>query len=258
MSAVLTDTWWLTRRRLAIFLNQPGYLVVTLIQPAVWLFLFGSLFRRVVELPGFEAASYLDYLVPGVLVMNALSSSIWAGMGMLEEIERGTMNRFLTLPISRTAIMSASLGEYAVGNFVQSLIILGMGALGGAEYPGGIVGMAVMVIAAGLLGTIVGALSNALGMVARERETIIGVNTFLLLPLTFLSSVFMAEELMPRWIANIARFNPLDWAVQVGRSALSAEPDWTLIASRGAWLVVLAILALAVSVRTFRSYQKSV
>ena len=65
MTAVVYDTWWMTRRRLAVFLAQPGYLVVTLIQPVIWLFLFGSLFGRVVELPGFGANSYLDYLVPG-------------------------------------------------------------------------------------------------------------------------------------------------------------------------------------------------
>ncbi|MFO7299076.1 MAG: ABC transporter permease [Actinomycetes bacterium] len=258
MTTVFRDTWWLTRRRLAIFLNQPGYLVVTLIQPAVWLFLFGNLFRRVVELPGFGVDNYLDYLVPGVLVMNALASSIWAGMGMLEEIERGTMNRLLTLPISRTAIMSAGLGEHAVASIVQSGIILGMGALGGATYPGGIVGMVILVASAILLGTAVASLSNALGMVAGERETIIGVNSFLLLPTTFLSSVFMAKDLMPGWIATVARFNPLDWAAQMGRSALSASPDWGLIATRGALLVVIAALALMVSVRTFRTYQRQV
>src|SRR5690606_13295886 len=152
MSTVVVDTWWLTRRRLAIFLAQPGYLAVALIQPVIWLFLFGNLFRRVVELPGFGAASYLDYLVPGVLVMNALASNMWAGMGTLEEIERGTLNRFLTLPVSRSAIMNANVVEQAVGTLVQSAIILLLGWLAGARYPGGLVGMAVLVGAAILLG----------------------------------------------------------------------------------------------------------
>jgi ABC-2 type transport system permease protein len=65
MSAVLTQTWWTTHRRLAALARQPGVLVITLVQPVVWLFLFGELFRRIVELPGFGTASYLDYLVPG-------------------------------------------------------------------------------------------------------------------------------------------------------------------------------------------------
>lgn len=258
MSTVVVDTWWLTRRRLAVFLAQPGYLAVALIQPVIWLFLFGNLFRRVVELPGFGASSYLDYLVPGVLVMNALASSMWAGMGTLEEIERGTLNRFLTLPVSRSAIMNANVVEQAVATVVQSLTILLLGWLAGASYPGGAAGVAVLVGAAVLLGCLVGAFSNALGMLVRERESIIGVNTFLLLPLTFLSTVFMAEELMPGWMRTIAAYNPLNWAVVAGRTALSADPDWGLVASRGGLLLGLAGLAVALSTRTFRSYQKSV
>src|SRR5205823_2847807 len=64
------NTWWMTARRLAVFVRQPWFLFITLVQPVIWLFLFGSLFRRVVELPGFGAPSYLDYLVPGVVIMN--------------------------------------------------------------------------------------------------------------------------------------------------------------------------------------------
>ena len=94
---MLTDTWWMTHRQLKALLRQPAVVVITLVQPMVWLFLFGNLFRRVVELPGFGSGSYLDYLVPGVVVMNAVSSNMWAGMGTIEEIERGTMNRFLTI-----------------------------------------------------------------------------------------------------------------------------------------------------------------
>ena len=258
MTAVVYDTWWLTRRRLAVFLAQPGYLVVTLIQPAIWLFLFGGLFGRVVDLPGFSANSYLDYLIPGVLVMNALASNMWAGMTTLEEIERGTLNRFLTLPIRRSVIMNANVVEQAVGTIVQSLIILLLGWLAGARYSGGVVGVAVLVGTAVLLGTLIGALSNALGMVVRQRESIIGVNTFLLLPLTFLSTVLMTSELMPGWMRTIAAYNPVEWAVVAGRAALSAGTDWSLVVSRGAWLLGLAVLAVALSTRTFRSYQASV
>src|SRR5215475_11180200 len=98
---MIVDTGWMTHRQLKALLRQPAVVIITLVQPMVWLFLFGNLFRRVVELPGFGAGSYLDYLIPGVVVMNAVSSNMWAGMGTMEEIERGTMNRFLTTPVSR-------------------------------------------------------------------------------------------------------------------------------------------------------------
>ncbi|MER5788299.1 ABC transporter permease [Streptomyces sp. NPDC001980] len=258
MSNAVSQTWYMTQRQLVVFARQPAFAVITLIQPVIWLFLFGNLFRKVVELGGFGTTSYLDYLVPGVVVMSALSSNMWAGMGTLEEIQRGTLNRFLTTPVSRAALMNGNVVNNGLVTAGQSLIIVLLGLLGGADYPGGIGGIAVLLVSAVLLGTIFGALSNALGMLVRERESIIGINTFLLLPLTFLSSAFMAPSQMPGWMRHIADFNPLNWAMVASRSALSADPDWGAVLGRGGALLALAVAAVWLSIRTFRSYQRSV
>ncbi|MFJ1579985.1 MULTISPECIES: ABC transporter permease [unclassified Streptomyces] len=248
----------MTQRQLMAIVRQPVFLLISLIQPVIWLFLFGNLFKRVVELGGFGTTTYLDYLVPGIVVMSALGSSMWAGMGTLEEIERGTLNRFLTTPVSRSALMHANVVQNGISTAGQSVIIVLLGLLGGARYPGGAGGLIVLVAASILLGTVFGALSNALGMLVRERESIIGINTFLLLPLTFLSSAFMASSQMPSWMATIADFNPVNWAMVAGRSALAAEPDWGDVLTRGGALLALAVVAVWLSTRTFRSYQKSV
>jgi ABC-2 type transport system permease protein len=258
MSTAVSQTWYMTQRQLMVFVRQPAYAIITLIQPVIWLFLFGSLFRKVVELGGFGTTSYLDYLVPGVVVMSALSSNMWAGMGTLEEIQRGTLDRFLTTPVSRAALMNGNVVNNGLVTAFQSVVIVLLGLLGGADYPGGAVGIAVLVLASVLLGTVFGALSNALGMLVRERESIIGINTFLLLPLTFLSSAFMAPSQMPAWMRHTADFNPLNWAMVAGRSALSADPDWGAVLTRGGALLGLAVVAVWLSIRTFRSYQRSV
>jgi len=258
MKSLATQTWWMTARRLRVFVQQPGYLLIMLVQPVIWLFLFGNLFRRVVELPGFGSASYVDYLVPGVVVMSAISSNMWAGMGAMEEIERGTLDRFLVTPVSRGALMNASVVEQAVGTTIQSVIIVLLGWAAGAHYPGGVAGVAVLVVASVLLGTVFGAMSNAIGMLVRQRETIIGINTFLLLPLTFLSSAFMATALMPGWMQAIARGNPVNWALDAARGALSTQRDWVDVAVSGGALAVLAAAMVWLSTRTFRAYQKAV
>lgn len=258
MSTTIAQTWYMTQRQLVWLLRQPAYMLITLIQPVIWLFLFGSLFHKIVELPGFGTGSYLDYLVPGVVVMSALSSSMWAGMGTLEEIERGTLNRFLTTPVSRAALINGNVVQQGITLAIQSVIIVLLGKLGGAHYPGGVGGLIVLVVAAILLGTVFGAFSNALGMLVRQRESIIGINTFLLLPLTFLSSAFMAPGLMPSWMRHIADFNPVNWALVSGRSAMAASPHWSDVYTRGGALLALAVAAVWLSTRTFRSYQKSV
>ncbi|MFC4467278.1 ABC transporter permease [Streptomyces xiangluensis] len=254
----LTQTWYMTQRQLMSVLRQPAYVVFMLIQPAIWLFLFGNLFKKVVELGGFGTTTYLDYLVPGIVVMSALSSNMWAGMGTLEEIERGTLNRFLTTPVSRGALMNANVVQQGLTTAVQSALIILLGKLGGADYPGGAAGLVVLVVAASLLGTVFGALSNAVGMLVRERESIIGINTFLLLPLTFLSSAFMAPSQMPGWMRRISDFNPLDWAMVAGRSAMAENPDWGDVLTRGGALLALAVATVWLSTRTFRAYQRSV
>ncbi|GAA0898564.1 ABC transporter permease [Virgisporangium ochraceum] len=254
----MTDTLWMTHRRLQAFVRQPWYLVFTLIQPAIWLFLFGNLFKRIVELPGFGGGSYLTYIVPGVVVMSAMSSNMWAGMGTMEEIERGTLNRFLIAPVGRGAIMNANVIEQALSTSIQSLIIVLLAWAAGATYEGGPAGVLVLIVMAILLGTVFSALSNTVGMLVRQRETIIGLNTLLLLPLTFISTTFMAEDLMPGWMQTLTNYNPVNWAVEAARSALAENPDWGDVATPAAALLALAMLTVWLSTRTFRTYQKSV
>lgn len=258
MTTLAAHTTWMTGRQLRAIARQPAYLVISLIQPVIWLLLFGSLFRKVVELPGFGAPSYLDYLVPGVVIMSALSTSMWSGMAVLEEIERGTMDRFLVLPLHRSAIINASVVMQSLTIAVQSLIIVGIGWAAGARYPGGVTGVAVLVATSVLVAVVFSALSNTAGMLARQRETIIGINTFLLLPLTFLSTAFMAKALMPHWMQIVAACNPVNWALEAGRAAMSASPDWARVFAQGGGLALLAVVVTALSVLTFRAYQKSV
>jgi ABC-2 type transport system permease protein len=254
----LADTWYLTGRKLHALVRQPMLIIFGVAQPAIWLFLFGELFHKVIDIPGFTySGSFIAYLVPGTVAMNAMSANMWAGMSMLEEIERGTLNRLLVTPASRLAIMNAAVVEQAVSTIVQTLIIVGLGLAGGARYPGGVPGVIIVTVAAILVGVMWGGLSNMTGMLLRSREAIIGVYTFFMLPLMFLSSAFMQTSFMPGWMQAIASRNPLNWEVQVGRSALSATPDWAGVAVRCGGLAALAVLAVAISVTTFRSYAKN-
>ena len=116
----------------------------------------------------------------------------------------------------------------------------------------------VLIVASILVGVFWGGLSNMTGMLLRSREAIIGVYTFFMLPLMFLSSAFIQPSFMPGWMQAIASRNPLNWEVQIGRDAIRPSPDWAAIAVRGGGLLALGMLAVAISVTTFRSYAKNV
>src|SRR5262249_51760031 len=136
-------------------------------------------------------------------------------------------------------------------------IVLTLGVLLGARFDGGVVGLLVLIASGILLAVPFGALSNAMGLVLRRTESVIGASNFILLPMIFLSSVFMAPGLMPGWIQSVARFNPVGWAVVAARSAMSVQPDWGVIATNLALLGALTCFASWVATRAFRSYQRS-
>jgi ABC-2 type transport system permease protein len=128
----------------------------------------------------------------------------------------------------------------------------------GASFPGGVVGVVVLVLLAAVLGSALAALSNALALVTRQEESLIGAVTFLVLPLTFLSTALVNPELMPGWMRTVADVNPVDWAIEAGRSATAADPDWGLVATDVGLLAALLVVCGMLATRAFRSYQASV
>ena len=259
MTAIATHTSLMTGRQLRALARQPAYLVISLIQPVIWLFLFGSLFRKIVELPGFGTASYLDYLVPGVVIMSALSTSMWSGMTVLEEIDRGIMDRFLVLPLHRSAIINASVIMQSLMTTVQSLIIVALGWAAGAHYPGrrGRSPRADRGVGADR-GGVQRVLEHgrhagpAAGDDHRHQHVPAAAAD---VPV---QSAFIVTALMPHWMRNVADGNPVNWALEAGRAAMSASPDWSRVLAWGGGLALLASRVTALSVLTFRAYQKSV
>ena len=258
MTTALANSTQITNRYLRGFLRQPGYVVFTLVQPVIWLFLFGELFRRIVEIPGFSTSSYIAFLTPGIVVMTALSSTGWSGMSYVIDMERGVMNRFLVSPVRRSALIGGELVYQAGMTLLQSLIILGLGSLAGARFDGGILSIVAFLVGTMLLGTTFASYSNALALLLRTQNSVIGAVNFVVLPLTFLSSTLMPVNLMPQWMQEVVKYNPVNWAVEVGRQTLNSSPDWSLVGWRLGELLVLTLVCAWLSTRAFRAYQRSV
>ena len=113
MSTLVMQPAHLAVRHLRALLRQPAYVVMQLVQPLIWLFLFGQLFKNVTSLPGFGGASYISYLAPGVLVMSALLSNGWSGTTYLVDMERGVLDRFLATPARRSSFLIGQLAYWA-------------------------------------------------------------------------------------------------------------------------------------------------
>ena len=110
----LTHSWYMTVRHLRALQRQPWWIAITLIQPIIYLVLYGQLFQRVVDLPGFQATNYVSYVTPGVVIMMALFGGGWNGMGIIFEMDNGVMDRFLVSPVSRVAIIAGRLIQMSI------------------------------------------------------------------------------------------------------------------------------------------------
>lgn len=119
------------------------------------------------------------------------------------------------------ALLLSRVGGLAIVTALQSMVLFVLGSIVGARYPGGVVGYFILLISAILRAVPFAALSCALGLTLRKEESVIGAVNFVLLPLTFLSPVFMANAVMPRWIQVAARCNPFSLSVEAGRAALN-------------------------------------
>lgn len=259
MSVLVSHSSLLTARGLRTLFRQPAYAAITLVQPVIWLLLFGQLFKAVVDIPGFDtqANGYLAFITPGVITMTALFSSGWAGTGYIEDMNRGVMDRLLASPVRRGALMIGSLAYQALTTLLQTLIVFAIAYAAGARFAGWAVGIPITVLAAMLISAVIASFSNAIALQVRQQEALIGISQFVVLPLQFLSSALMDTELAPAWVRHVARYNPVDWAVVASREALSGDPHWGAVLPR---LGLLALLVLAMSwlaTRAFRSYQRS-
>jgi ABC-2 type transport system permease protein len=249
--------WYMMNRHLLNLWRQPIWIAVTLVQPVIWLLLYGALFKSVTRIPGFHSDSYIQFLAPGVVVMTALFSAGWSGMAVVDDIDKGILDRFLVSPVVRRSLVLGRLLNGTVIIAVQSLIIVALALIVGARFPNAW-GIVVLIALASLLAGAVGALSTALALIARREETMIAVMNFLMLPLTFLSTAFMQKSLIPGWIRGIAAVNPVNWAVEAGRASVLPGTDWGMVASRLGLLAALFVACLVVSTRAFGAYQRAV
>jgi ABC-2 type transport system permease protein len=256
MSATVAHTFYMAERHMVALLRQPWWIVVTLTQPLIWLFLFGQLFKSVVEIPGF-GGSYIDFLAPGVVVSSGLFAGSWAGMSTLEDMERGVFNRFLITPASRTSIIAGALAQSAVVVAVQGVILTGSALLLGASFPGGIVGILVMLVLSAAFGAAIGTYSHALALLTRREDTMIAIATFISMPTMFLSSLFMRIDLAPGWIQTAASLNPLHWTVEAVRATLAGNADWSSVLLNAIALAAFAALGAVFASFAFRKYQQS-
>src|SRR5271155_6221244 len=127
------QSWQVSLRGIRVLVRNPAFLGITLTQPIIWLLLFGALFKAVTQIPGFDGGSYIDFLTPGIVVMLAVSSAGWTGMGFIEDIASGVMDRELVSPVWRGALNAGTVIYAALMVALQTVLVVLLSLVLGAN-----------------------------------------------------------------------------------------------------------------------------
>jgi len=235
---MLTDTWYLFNKYFKISLRMPLWSLFSLIQPLLWLFIFSSLFSGFANLPGFPTSSYVDYFVPGVIIMTVLFGSSWSGVSLLREISSGTVDKILISPASRASIVLSRVLHSAVQVVIQVLIVLIAAWMMGANTALNPFFIILSLLVVLLLGIAFASLSNGLAIMLQREEPLVIMGNMMTLPLMFFSTAMVPAAFMPEWIRSISIINPVEHAVSAVRAVLASEID---LASYFSSLLILSL-----------------
>jgi ABC-2 type transport system permease protein len=245
----IRDTWLIYQRSLTLSLRNPIWVAFGIIQPILYLLLFGPLLNNIAKMPGFPPGGAFNVFVPGMLVMIALFSSGYVGFGLIDEMREGVVERMRVTPMSRVAML--------VGRSFRDVTVLLAQAAGlvilaipfGLEInPGGLV-VAFAMLA--LIGLMMSPVSYILALVLKSEDALAPVVNGLTVPLLLLSGVMLPMSLAPDWLQTVAKFNPLYHAVAAIRALFNASYGDSEIAFGVVLLLALAALTITVGARTF-------
>jgi ABC-2 type transport system permease protein len=223
----LQETIALTRRLFIQLQRRPSTLIAGIIQPLMWLVLFGALFQNAPQGLFGNEVSYGQFLGAGVIVFTAFGGALNAGLPVMFDREFGFLNRLLVAPLaSRYSIVAASAIFITVLSLIQTAAIVAMGALLGSGLPNPL-GLAIVALIVLLLVVGVTALSLGLSFSLPGHIELIAVIFVTNLPLLFASTALVPLSFMPKWLQIVATLNPLSYAIEPIRY-LYLHKDWSL------------------------------
>jgi len=248
---MLADTWHLFNKYMIITKRMPLWSLFTLIQPLIWLIIFGQLFGHFVE-----TDNYMDFIMPGILIMTVLFGSSWSGVSLLREISAGTVDKMLVSPVSRVAIVLSRVLHSAIQVIAQALIILAVAWLMGSTITMNPFYIFLSMLIVLFLGVGFAALSNGFAITLQREEPLVMIGNLMTLPLMFFSSALVPKQFMPDWIEFISIINPITYAVEAVRAVLVGPPDFTIFAKGLVFMLLFAGISLTWAVTAFNSLRE--
>lgn len=261
-AGMLQEIGWVAWRSFRKLSRSPFMLFFSLFMPLIWLVMFSQTFSTVFARGAGGAALPYDYVavyLPAVTIMTAIQSASQSGMSMVADIDSGFMDKFFVAPMRRTSVLLGKTLADGLRMGIQSAITLlvayALTFLAGWRIPfaTGIPGAFVVILLAMSFGVAFSGLSNTVALRTKNTEATMMVSFTLTFPLQFLSTAMLPRELLPTWVQNFSKVNPVSYIADASRALILTGWDWTAIGKAFLAVAIFGFILNALAVSAFRA-----
>jgi ABC transporter DrrB family efflux protein len=250
MRTFLSDTMVLTGRNVRLALRTPQLLALASVTPAMFVLLFRYVFGGSIHVPGYP--SYVDYLIPGIIVQTSLFGGSSSAVGVAEDMAKGVTDRLRALPTSRTAILAARTLADLLRLAYTIALLIALGLLVGFRFGGSPLQAAAGLAITLLFGYACSWLFTLLGLVVRNAESATMAGFLVTFPVVFASSIFTAPATFPHWLETFAEAQPVTQVTNALRGLSAGSVSLDTVASALAWSLGILVVSAALATWRFR------
>ncbi len=247
------DTWIVFARSMRLSLRQPLWVLIGLLQPILYLTLFGPLLQNIAATSGFVGDAW-QVFVPGLLVQLGIFGGLFVGFGIIAEWRSGVIERQLVTPASRASIITGRTLRDVVVITVQGIVLVGAAWLLGLRVPVGALLIGLVLVA--LLGAAFSFISNAIGIATKSEDALAPLVNTLALPILLLSGILLPMNIAPQWLQIVSNFNPFKHIVEALRAVYRGDFSDPIVWIGSVLAVLLVILGAWLGSRTLAAQTK--
>lgn len=245
----VSDTLVLARRAFLRIFRAPDLLLSFTVQPIMFVLLFAYVFGGAIETPGYD---YIDFLMPGIIVQTMSFGGFVTALGLSEDLKKGLIDRFRSLPMSRAAVLAGRTLSDVVTNGISIAIMLAVGIIAGFSFDAPLAHIVAGILLLLLFGYAFSWVFAFIGLTSSSPEAAQSLGFIVIFPLTFVSSAFVPVESMPGALQAFAEVNPFTITVDAMRALFLGAPAGNDVWGAVLWSLGIAAVFATLSVRKYK------
>jgi ABC transporter DrrB family efflux protein len=245
----ISDTLVLAKRNFLRIARAPDLLLSFTVQPVMFVLLFAYVFGGAIPTPGH---SYIDFLIPGILVQTMSFGGFVTAMGIAEDLRKGLIDRFRSLPMSRSAVLAGRTLADIATNAISITVMILVGVIIGFGFSTPFLDVVAGILLLLLFGYAFSWVFAFIGLTSSSPEAAQSLGFILIFPLTFVSSAFVPPETMPAALQWFAEWNPISTIVNAVRALFIGDPAGNSVWGAVLWSLGIAAVFAVLSVAKYK------